>query len=301
MIPARMLIIGIPSAIGIGSFLFLSPDQMQGTFIMLGHGHFVSAFIYRFKASRDPFRFSTDWLLTAAAIFSGYFLFRNFAVLVTVTAIYTMLHFLLDERFLLENNLSEFSQWASGLLILALTILYAGMIVSDIFPAVNMGLFLLGAILFVGLYCVVKIWRWQPFSLVDNAMLAGCLLMLWLYCRHIHVQATYLIGTVTLFHYAHWYIHYYFRVRSSRERKKEYLLTVGFLNSVIISGFLMALYCRQNSFIAGALYRAIWFPESFYLWTLVHLATTTRLSDLNSWVYPFKRRQPAMQTSTDHS
>ena len=293
--------------------LLLPPLEIQEAIIVFGQGHFLACYYYQYKYGQIDRTYLIKYFIALALLFGGYILYPNLFILVTVASIYFVLHLSVDERFLWKDS----PNLQRGLALLPFLILYTGLIFDSIYvghvtfknaswwvPAGKLTVPILG--LWVTPYCLLAagvallvyfIYLWIKGARVethDIYFLMGVAMMAALYITGHAPTHYYLMGSIILFHYSSWYVHYLVRWKDDRPRRNRYIL-----NMLMINGLVFALYVFYRwaphaltvEFIPreifpfkspthGSVLAYLFSPGYFYLWTLMHFVSTARFSDL---------------------
>lgn len=128
----------------------------------------------------------------------------------------------------------------------------------------------------------------------DRYFLLGTILLAALYLSGNAPSSIYLMGFVTLFHYFSWYVHYLFRWKDDKPKRNRYILDMLMINTVILACYgiyrwmpdaLTVEYIPRQIFPykdpgSGNALAYFFSPGYYYLWTLLHFASTARVSDL---------------------
>ena len=264
------------------------------TFIVLGQGHFLMAYVYQAGAGKIDRTYLATFVAWAAIIVTTYWLHPFPAGLTAIATIYFGIHMAIDELYLthLPLTLRQSPLHLGRLLeMLPLVVIYAAA-VSDAMLAHGAWLqfpTLAGAALKLAEACYLAyallIWPggYRPDGRSAYLFLAGAGLYVssrWGYLGQ--VPAPKLSGFIILFHYFNWYIHYFFSL--VRPLRTLYLKRVAVINLGAVS-----LYLATGTSGPGW----IFFQEqNFYLWTLLHLITSTRYLDVKN-ILRWPQRRPA--------
>lgn len=261
-------------------------------YIVLGQGHFFTAYLYQYKAGKVGRNYLLFYAFCLAAIVLTYQTYPDYAILVAVTTIYFLIHMLFDELYLLRlpMGLSK-SPMTTGrfLEMTPILLLYSGRVVEALFPRLSRAPVHLGehltSLCWVVLGCYVLLlmagrhkmdWR-SAYFLSWSGFLLYAVYSEWFY----QVPTGKLTGFIIIYHYFAWYFHYYLNLRG-RSGRKTYVVRVATVNILVVACFLVwgqqgpGKYLFQN--------------DIFYIWTLMHLITSTRPNDLKGL---FKANRPS--------
>jgi hypothetical protein len=305
---------------------FLSPLQIQEAIIVFGPGHIFGCHYYQYKHHQIDRAYLLRYFTAFFLLFGGYILYPNFPLLVTVTSIFFVTHFAVDERFLWRDP----PTLQRGLALLSFLLIYTGLIVDSIYvgtvnlamdswlgPAREIKVPTLGtwitpyclaasgaALLFYLLYIRMKPSRMEPH---DRYFLLGTIILAVLYLSGHAPSHYYLMGSVILFHYFSWYVHYLFRWKEDIPKRNCYIRDMLWINGIVFGLYaiyrwvpdaLTVEYIPRQIFpfkdpSHGNVLAYLFSPGYFYLWTLLHLISTVRISDLGY----FRPLRFAIQTS----
>lgn len=257
--------------------------------IVLGQGHFLLAYYYQARARKITPRYLLNYLFWAAVIVAVYWSHPFPSGLVAVATIYFAWHMAVDEFYLTELplKLRESPLHLGRLLeMVPLIVVYAAAVADAVlahgawpqFPAL-LGFSLQFTLLALFAYvALIGLRGYRPDWRSCYFLLAGGLLDVsakfgWLQL----VPAPKLSGFIILFHYFSWYLHYYLSLPLAR--KLPYVGQVVLVNLMVVGCFLLVGKEGPGWFF---------FQESnFYLWTLMHLISSTRWGDVRAlWKWP---------------
>lgn len=282
-VEARVFIEKAVSAGIVGTLVTLLPWRTVVTlFIVLGQGHFLMAYLYQARAGKLTPAFLLRYLGWASLLLVAYWSHPFAPGLTALATIYFALHQALDELYLTRRpmRLRESPMHLGRFLEMAPAIgIYSARVCDSMlgqgswpgFPTLlpaAIGLSLLVGLVYLGLLT----WGYRPdrlscYLVGIGGLLAGLAQSGWLH----HIPAPKLSGFVILFHYLNWYIHYFLQL--PLEARRTYLIDVTLVNAAVFLAF----------FSWGKEGPGRWFFQeaNFYLWTLLHLITSTRSRDLS--------------------
>ena len=272
-------------AAGLASLLVSGLEMRTFNLVMIvmGQAHFAIAYWQQARAGKI-----TGPRLLAFAVAGGllvglYRTFPNFSILLAVTTTYFAIHMAVDELYLsrLPLRLSESPVHLGRTLELAPFILMFSAAVCDsvlgggAMPGVPLLLpwALRGAEIVAGCFLLLLARGYRP-DLRSLYLLAPALLLYWGASQGWlqRLPAARLSSWIIFYHYFTWYIHYFLAL--APERRRRYLGRVTVVQSTLL---LLFLVCGQDG--PGAI---LFQEENFYLWTLLHLITSTRAGDWQS-------------------
>ena len=254
-------------------------------FVVLGQGHFVTAYFYQYKAGKFKASSLLGYGACALGILLAYWHWPNLNLLIAITTVYFLLHMIFDELYLLRlpMELRQSPMHLGRFLeMLPIVFLYTALVLDSLFPALghSIGLELssLGTILAASallLYALVcLVFKSKPDWKSGYFGLWGLLLVLAIRTQALQgVHIGKLTGFIILYHYINWYLHYYLNLQAM-SHKVTYLRRVGVINAVV----LVAYFTLGDVGIGAYLFR----EDYFYIWTLLHLISSTRLADLRA-------------------
>lgn len=250
--------------------------------IVLGQGHFGLAYLYQARAGKVRAAYVLNYLFWSFLILLVYWAHPFAAGLTAVATVYFAWHMAVDEFYLtqLPLRLGQSPLNLGRLLeMLPLMLAYAAAVVDAMlahgvwreFPEL-MGPALqctsLGLLAYVAL---IAFRGYRPDGTSCYFLVAGGALDVaakygWLQ----QVPAPKLSSFIILFHYFSWYLHYFLSLPS--ERRGGYVRDVALVNAVFLG-----LYGVCGLQGPGWL---LFQEQNFYLWTLMHLISSTRRGDL---------------------
>jgi hypothetical protein len=249
--------------------------------IVLGQGHFLIAYLYQARAGKIDRHYAVNYLCWAAFIVGCYTANPFPAGLTVIATIYFAVHMAVDEVYLtrLPLQLGNSPMHLGRLLeILPVIALYAATVSDGMlargawpgFPPLLPASLLLSALVAV-LYLALVVTRlYRPDTRSLYFLGAGTTLFAfaqqgWLQSLPTPLFSSFLI----LFHYFNWYLHYYLSLPP--EQGPAYLARVLLINLLVV-----ALYLGFGDRGPGWI---LFQEQNFYLWTLLHLISSTRLAD----------------------
>lgn len=261
-------LISILSAIG--AVALLGPAGIISTFIVMGQGHFLLAYLYQWRAGKIGWRYGALY----AIVFSGLLIAYQF---IPEPKLWTFLiagsifaiHFFVDEYFLAKIALS-LERILLGVVFVGL---YGALLLRALyFFEIPYVLATVAILLLIPLGAQAL--RERALSVVDLAFMlaSGVLVVLLVNPQVLSLHAA--LGSIILAHYMRWYLHFYARLKtnSDQSRLKKYLVDVAVVNALVIT--LFGVYVMfQDSFL-----RFAFEPTFFFIWTILHVLFSIRLS-----------------------
>jgi hypothetical protein len=273
----------------------LSPPGLLSVVIVLGQGHFFAAYFFQAKAGKIGLRTLVAWALAAGLLLLGFVSHPDLHLIVVVASLLFVVHFVHDEMFLLGEEPSAMR----GLDILPIVLLYAGFLLDLRYEPLALGgaipypsfrhpgglgglpaqVLAVAACLALALNAALVASGRAPFHRRSLYFHLGTLGLLGLYLSGLPIPLEYLTGSVVLFHYLNWYLHYGFRYRSDGPRLASYVRTIAAINALVLVLYLTTGRHPDVPFPVGVLF----LPGFFYLWTTLHILFTVRRRDLGFW------------------
>lgn len=257
-------------------------------YIVMGHGHFLMAYFYQWKAGKMTRAYGLRFALFAFAILAIYNAWPDYRGLVAVTTIYFLLHMLWDEQYLmrLPMDLSRSPMHLGRTLEMApIVLLFSARVVDDMWAldpwkAMPFRDWAQPACWAVFLsYTLLGLGGWlRPDSRSAYFLSWGVALLAASYTRGYYLIPTgKLTGFIIIYHYLNWYLHYFLNLPPG-PRRRIYLGHVAVFNIAVLAAY----------FTWGARGPGRWFFQNdwFYVWTLLHLMTSTRIGDLRRGLWP---------------
>jgi hypothetical protein len=324
----------ISVALVVAALVMLPPLEIQEAIIVFGQGHFLACYYYQYKYHKIDRPYLLRYFTSLILIFGAYILYPNLFLLVTVASVWFVIHLSVDERFLWKDppNLQR------GLALLPFLLLYTALIVDSIYvghvniqtaswigPAQELvvpilgtwvspyGLMAAGAALVIYLlYIRMRPSRMQPH---DVYFLLGTAVLAVLFSTGHAPSHYYLMGSIILFHYSSWYVHYGVKWKDDKPRRNRYILDMLVVNALVFGIYaiyrwmpqaLVVEYIPRYIFpfkdpVHGNILASLFSPGYFYLWTLMHFISTARLSDVGYFKetnHKGDRQQPDPQPIT---
>lgn len=272
----------VAALITVGFVATLTWQKVVLLYIVLGQGHFLIAYLYQYKAGKMTKPYLAVAVTSLVAVTGLYLSFPNYRVLVAVTTVYFLVHMLLDELYLLRlpMELHRSPMHLGRLLEMTpILLLYSTRVIDSLFSRFSRGPHTLeevsltlswcslGALVLLGI-----LGRYRPdwrslYFLGWSAFLFWAVYTGWFH----RVPTGKLTGFIIIYHYLAWYFHYFLQLKAGPKRV-TYLRRVVVLNAVVLGIF--ALWGQQG---VG---RFLFQNDYFYIWTLLHLITSTRLGDI---------------------
>lgn len=252
--------------------LLLSQETVILLFITLGLGHFALAFWYQKGAGR--------WKLPATVLLLLSFVLISFGIQATTTQFFfvltglgTVLHMSWDEVHLLggKHSLLRTLEYTPFVL------LFGGMIVDgNFFTDLFIPSALLSVVVLV-VYCVLMKMRHQLPDKISYTNIGWGFLAFLTYCSYLFTSnilpVLWFLGFAVV-HYFIWYGEYARKVAGNPERRKTYYFRVALVNGLMFAGlFLWGVGLLP---IGGLIYQSIF----YFVWSFLHVTTSTRLKEL---------------------
>lgn len=274
----KLLALGLAGAL----VVWLDWRSVIRVMIVLGQGHFLLAYFYQARAGKIRSFYVLNYLFWAALILLVYWAHPFAAGLTAVATVYFAWHMAVDEFYLtrLPLRLSESPLHLGRLLeMLPLMLVYAAAVVDAMlahgvwrqFPELMGPALQCTSLGLVAYLALIAFRGYRPDARSCYFLLAGGLLDVaakfgWLQ----QVPAPKLSSFIILFHYFSWYLHYYSSLDAGR--RPLYLGHVAVVNGAMLSVY--GFFGLQGP---GWL---LFQEQNFYLWTLMHLISSTRRGDL---------------------
>lgn len=284
----------ISASLAGGLVFLLDWRSVVVTFIVLGQGHFLMAYVYQAGAGKIDRRYLTNFAAWSVFILICYWRHPFPAGLTAIATIYFGIHMAIDELYLTQTpmNLRQSPLHLGRLFeMLPLILIYAAA-VSDAmlahgawlqFPVLSGTALTAAEVSYLTYLLLLWPGGYRPdarslYLIVAGAGLYGA--SRWGYLEQ--VPAPKLSGFIILYHYFNWYLHYFLSL--VRPLRGLYLRRVAMINVGSLS-----LYLATGTSGPGW----IFFQEqNFYLWTLLHLITSTRYTDVKSLLRWPESRNP---------
>jgi hypothetical protein len=275
----------------------LDPLQMLLVTIVGGQGHFFASYYYQARAGKIDRRYVVAWVLAAAALFAAALLLGDILLLARAASLYFVIHLLHDELFLLGERPSP----ARGLEVLPVLLAYTGFLADLRGELVTVGsasipylviaypgelgsgltrLLMAGSLIALGANAALLLAGRRALRGSALGLHAASLALLAVYASGIPIRLEYLMGVPILLHYVSWYAHYWLKYAGDPPRRTSYLRTILGANAIVLALYFATGRHPEAPFPVGLLF----VPGFFYVWTILHIAFTTRRSDLGYWM-----------------
>lgn len=277
IVAEKLLALGLAAALVVG----LDWRAVIQWMIVLGQGHFLLAYLYQAWAGKIRVFYVLNYLFWAVLLVLLYWSHPFAAGLTAVATVYFAWHMAVDELYLSEYplrlgrsplHLGRLLEMTPFMLVYAAAVLDAMLAHGTWreFPELMGPALQLTPVVLLVYLALIGWGGYRPdarscYFLVAGGLLDGAAKLGWLQL----VPAAKLSGFIILFHYFSWYVHYYLSLPAGRGR---YVADVVVVNAVVLALF----------FWFGAAGPGwIFFQEqNFYLWTLMHLISSTRRGDV---------------------
>lgn len=247
----------------------LSPAAIMSTFIVMGQGHFLLAYLYQWRAGKIGWRYGALYAAAFTLLLIAYQYIPEpklwtFFVAGSIFAI----HFFVDEYFLAKITLtlerillgSTFIGLYSMLLLRALY-----------FVTIPGVLVVIAGILLIPL--IVQIVRTRVLPFTDGIFILGSFVLLLLLVQPHVISLHAALGFIIFAHYFRWYLHFYMRLKASPDqaRFKKYLVDVAVVNALVVILFgIFVMY-------PGSILQFAFAPTFFFMWTILHVLFSIRV------------------------
>jgi hypothetical protein len=248
------------------TFLFVtfsSSEEVFWAFILLGHGHFLIAYLYQWKGGKITKGYKLAYIPFALIFFALVFNTNDILWLSLLTGLVFSLHFFYDELRLTEQSGKLTDVNAIPILIptaVYMATLIEGLTSKDIFLYVYV---LIAAVFVMGVF-----WKNDRKALLESMSVALHLFALALIALHYSpysISMEKLFGFIVIFHYLSWYLYYYIRLQDMGPKLVEYVKAVVGLNLLVI--VLFYIYWSADDSVLKFLFD----PKFFYMWATIHI------------------------------
>lgn len=259
------------SILGAGiAVLTLAPAAIMSTFIVMGQGHFILAYLYQWRAGKIGWRYGALYVLAFSTLLLAYQFIPEpklwtFLVAGSIFAI----HFFVDEYFLAKLSLTT----ERVLLGVAFIGLYSALLMHALYGIQVPYVVAIVALLLLLPVAVQAVYA-RTLTLRDAAFILGSLGLVFLLIQEYVITLYAALGFTILAHYLRWYVHFYARLQAhpDQSRLRRYLIDVAVVNVIVILLFLL-----YNVFPESAV-RYAFEPTFFFIWTILHVLFSIRLS-----------------------
>jgi hypothetical protein len=247
--------------------LFFSPLQMALCISFFGQGHFITAYVYQWRAGK-----MTRWRLLLfftliTSLFGAALTFARFEILITAIIGLFLMHHFHDEVTLSHASKASFRPFEQLLLIVPLMSTTIDATFST--HLITTALILLAVVcLALGIAFMRSLYRPDVLSFYFFALAVLVTSVV------VTVPATLaspkLIGGFILYHYVCWYIYYWQRLRSNHTERLRYLQTIGTIHIVLSIVFVIYISSLPGVYVLTFLFA----PAFFYIWAAVHILSS---------------------------
>ena len=262
---------GISFALVALAIAYLSPLQIGLGFSVLGQGHFLGAYYYQWKAGKIKPMWFLAYAVLAMALFTLAIATHRFEWFALGAGVLFFTHHFQDEVTLFGKERS----FARALEQIPPIALYSTLTADALF-GISSALFAVGATLAsLALYALIVRYRsYTPDALsVYLWLVAAGLIVLW--TTGIRMAPEALLGSVILFHYICWYVHFYFRFANDKEKQHRYVREMLTVHAIVFGFYAVFVYTTWGSLNLGY----IFLPIYFYIWAILHIVFSVRLTD----------------------
>lgn len=249
---------------------FLTPAGILSTFIVLGQGHFLLAYLYQWRAGKIGWRYGALYATAFSALLIAYqFIPEPKLWTFLIAGSIFSIHFFVDEYFLAKIA------WSIERVLLGVVFvgLYGALLLRALyFIEIPDAAPVVALLLLIPL--IAQSIREKSLQLVDAVFMlaAGVLVVLLVQPYVISLHAA--LGCTILAHYVRWYLHFYGRLKTNPDqtRLKKYLIDVAVVNVLIVTLF------GVHVMFQGSFLRFAFEPTFFFIWTILHVVFSIRLS-----------------------
>jgi len=244
-----------------------SPQNFVTLYIVFGQGHFLITYLYQYRAGKINAKYLLMYIPILLLCFFA-LIKLPFEWLVFITGTIFAVHAVFDEARLTYRDAVPNLLAISVPIILFSATLFESLFEFD---AITPALFLVGTVL-VGTAvsqrgeAIYKAFASLP-SVYVNVI---SLLLIIVYASRIEVSAEVLLGSIVLYHYGSWYVHYYFRTANDPIWNGRYLADIFLINAVVLLGFLTFILFEPANPL-----KFFFIPTYFYSWTILHILFTS--------------------------
>lgn len=283
--PVRFLILLLT-----GAFCWLEPfyfpeKTVGGVTAILAQGHFLLSYIYQYKMGKMNQGFALRYLPVAIVLFAAALLVPMEKFLETLAALYFLIHFFYDERYLLGEN-ADFSGWKIALptiILLGGEIFYRyGGVPSLwlIFATFTLSISLMSWLLLTEIYQRRSISVRSGYFFCIYCVIALLLLPGKVLPGPVNLNA---LNFIILLHNNNWYWRHVVKFAPNRAALSRFF--IGAVSVNLLMGGLM--YFRFHSSFSPALTSLaglFFLPPYFHIWSLLHFVATYRPKDIMNWI-----------------
>lgn len=265
----------ISSIIALMAIFVLTPREVIDLVIIFGHAHFALTYLYQYKAGKIKTAYILPYLLTLGISFYIAFEYKDYFIV--FVAIAFLFHNFFDE-FKLQNKSPTREHYA---LIFMIISLLAGWIIKD-FLGYNITrpliytIFILAVATFF-LHKTNKNLTYKCPYLGYLTLLTGTFLVMEFTNNQPNTSDSF--GFIILTHYLAWYIRLgvqFKKTETETKNYKTYIQQVVLINTIFIAGYFIL---KHPAIDLKIIHHTFYEPIGFYVWTMMHLITTLRLTN----------------------
>lgn len=250
--------------------LFLPITVVVSLFIVFGQGHFIGSYIYQFIAGRLEWWRMILYAMLFILLWAVFISTKNFDALLALTAVVFSAHFVWDSSRILGSR----ELIPAIITRLPIFVLFSSFIVEKIYGTP----LILGALLFstllLSVYTFCIAFDVFKYDISDSLFIGGALGFFGLITLNSNFSAWSLFGFIIIYHYLQWYVFYWKRYAAvGKARSRIYIRNILIANVVVISAFFLWKIDSTNDIFLFFFFE----PEYFYIWTLVHIASSFKL------------------------
>ena len=240
--------------------------------MLLGQGHFTLSYVYKLKSRKVKKHLFVGWCAVAGAMFTLFWSPDTYRLLLCVTSIYLVTHFVVDDRHLIGSEADKYSSLEMGTALalyyaLILQTLYGGWL-----PHLLVGA--AGAMFGRYVWCAWRE-RYRP-DVYNGFFLAQILFLFGLVALDRPIDTGWINAGAGIYHYMVWYVAYGRKVRHNQEARRSYVSWVIAINGLILALFLVHQWAPQSAPVLKLAFT----QHYFLIWAFLHFASATRFSDI---------------------
>lgn len=275
------LIVTLAAFVGVGStynFMLFA--------IVLGHSHFILAYIYKIAARKIKARNAVFFV--CIALFLMYYFFRidfpdfRIETLLLITTIYAIYHTVVDDQFTLVPYGTSFSLFQRLHLVMLVSALI-GLHIWWQFESTIATYFIAVSFFFAVWFFISKLRTKQTFIISEYFFLAQWIITCIIYFSGVrfYFDRMLVLSFIGVYHYLLYYLHYYSRFSSFGKKNSRFLQKVPvYLTIIVISNIFFASLFFYNKSYPDKYLNVLFRYNPFMILTLMHFVSSTRLNEI---------------------
>jgi len=252
------------------ALMTLDAREIAVCFAVLGQGHFLGAYYYQWKAGKMRGTWVLVYALLAASLIAIGLLTKVEWFMLAAGILFFIHHF--------QDEVTLFGKTRSiprTLEQLGPIFLYSALMSDALFAtSLVLPVLALVAVLVLVSIALFLVKKYTPDAL-SAYLLTLTLGLAAIGYSDVQIAPEKLFGSVVLFHYACWYIYFYFRFANNAERQRAYIIDMLAIHGIVFVSYALYLY----TYWGNSTLTVVFAPVFFYIWAILHILFSIRLGD----------------------